>query len=125
LGIWFAGKGTQCEKLVKEFGYHHLSAGDLLRDEVKSGSKLGHSLEALMKEGKLVPQGVTIALLRNAMIQSGKSTFLIDGFPRALDQVQSAGPLFYDVTGPGRCANILDAVVILKGTFGSEGLINI
>ncbi len=60
----------------------HLSAGDLLRDEVKSGSKAGLACDALMKEGKLVPVHVTIQLLKNAMIQSGGKVFLIDGFPR-------------------------------------------
>jgi adenylate kinase family enzyme len=53
-----AGKGTQCERIVAKYGHTHLSAGDLLRDEVKSGSALGQQLEAIMKEGKLVPQEV-------------------------------------------------------------------
>eukprot|EP00884_Botryococcus_braunii_P019931 jgi/Botrbrau1/6621/Bobra.104_2s0008.1 len=99
-----SGKGTQCNKLVEKFSYCHLSAGDLLRDEVKKGSELGQTLEALMKEGKLVPSGATIALLRNAMIRSSKKTFLIDGFPRALDQAHSfeeeikvpRGVIFFD-----------------------------
>lgn len=66
----------------------HLSAGDLLRDAVKNGNT---ELEAIMREGKLVPMDVTIALLRAAMVASGGSTFLIDGFPRALDQVSIPG----------------------------------
>ena len=83
-----AGKGTQCEKILveyKDIGVQHLSAGDLLRDAVKNGNT---ELEAIMKEGKLVPMDVTIALLKDAMIASGAKTFLIDGFPRAWDQVR-------------------------------------
>jgi adenylate kinase family enzyme len=53
-----SGKGTQCERIVAKYGHTHLSAGDLLRDEVKSGSELGKQCEAIMKEGKLVPMEV-------------------------------------------------------------------
>eukprot|EP00899_Mesostigma_viride_P017523 jgi/Mesvir1/25772/Mv01945-RA.5 len=81
-----SGKGTQCERIVAEFGFHHLSAGDLLREEVASGSETGVMCATLMKEGKLVPMDVTIQLLRKAMLASPKRKFLIDGFPRALDQ---------------------------------------
>lgn len=63
----------------------HLSAGDLLRDAVKNGNT---ELEAIMRDGALVPMDVTIDLLRAAMVSSGGSVFLIDGFPRALDQVR-------------------------------------
>ncbi len=81
-----SGKGTQCAKIVDKYGYQHLSAGDLLRDEVKSGSAVGKECEQIMKEGKLVPMEVIIGLLRAAMVKSGAADFLIDGFPRALDQ---------------------------------------
>jgi adenylate kinase family enzyme len=82
-----SGKGTQCDKIKARYsGVVHLSAGDLLRAEVESGSAVGTKCASLMKEGKLVPMPVTIALLKNAMIASGGSLFLIDGFPRAMDQ---------------------------------------
>jgi adenylate kinase len=101
-----SGKGTQCAKLVKDFGFTHLSAGDLLRDEVKSRSEVGHMCANLMKEGKLVPMEVTIGLLKAAMEKATLNNFLIDGFPRALDQakafetrVQAADfVLFFDCT---------------------------
>jgi len=83
------GKGTQCDRIKERYsGVVHLSAGDLLRDEVKSKSAVGAACEALMTEGKLVPVSVTIQLLKNAMVASGGSVFLIDGFPRALDQAE-------------------------------------
>ena len=79
-----SGKGTQCEKIIATYdGVHHFSAGDLLRDAVKNGNA---DLEAIMKEGKLVPMETTIGLLKDAMVGCGGKTFLIDGFPRAMDQ---------------------------------------
>ncbi|KAG2444708.1 hypothetical protein HXX76_001452 [Chlamydomonas incerta] len=81
-----SGKGTQCDQIKEEYECVHLSAGDLLRAEVKSGSEVGQKCEALMKEGKLVPVAVTLNLLKRDMIASGGKFFLIDGFPRALDQ---------------------------------------
>jgi len=68
----------------------HLSAGDLLRDEVKNGTEIGRECEQLMKDGKLVPVEVTLKLIKQAM-KEGKRTakgYLIDGFPRAVEQAQ-------------------------------------
>mmetsp|Transcript_5096 Transcript_5096/g.14628 ORF Transcript_5096/g.14628 Transcript_5096/m.14628 type:complete len:288 (+) Transcript_5096:135-998(+) len=81
-----SGKGTQCAKLVKEFGVVHLSAGDLLRAHMKSGTPDGNMVAEMIKEGKIVPSHVTNGLLEGAMNAeqdaSGKNKFLIDGFPR-------------------------------------------
>lgn len=49
------GKGTQCDLIIKKYGFLHLSSGDLLRDEVTSGSSRGASLQELMTKGLLVP----------------------------------------------------------------------
>ena len=81
-----SGKGTQCERIAAEYDCAHISAGDLLRDEVQRGTDLGKECDALMKEGKLVPVETTLALLQSAMLKSDKKTFLIDGFPRAIEQ---------------------------------------
>ena len=85
-----SGKGTQCEKLVKEKAFVHLSAGDLLRAEQKrEGSQYGELIAKCIKEGIIVPQEVTVNLLRNAIqvnVDQGSSRFLIDGFPRKMDQ---------------------------------------
>ncbi|KDN45972.1 UMP-CMP kinase [Tilletiaria anomala UBC 951] len=99
-----AGKGTQCENLVKDYDFVHLSAGDLLRaEQAREGSEYGQLIADYIKEGKIVPQEVTIALLRNAMKAAlasppsntpsaaskwsdGRGRFLIDGFPRKMDQ---------------------------------------
>jgi adenylate kinase family enzyme len=69
----------------------HLSCGDLLRDEVKKGTEIGRECEQLMKDGKLVPVEVTLKLLKKAMKEGKKANakgFLIDGFPRAVDQAE-------------------------------------
>ncbi|KAG5565313.1 hypothetical protein RHGRI_001269 [Rhododendron griersonianum] len=77
-----SGKGTQCENIVRHFGYTHLSAGDLLRAEIKSGSENGTMIQNMIKDGKIVPSEVTIKLLQRAMLESSNDKFLIDGFPR-------------------------------------------
>lgn len=84
------GKGTQCSKLVKEKGLVHLSAGDLLREEQRrKGSKYGDLIAQCIKEGTIVPQEVTVALLEQAIgreYRAGNTRFLVDGFPRKMDQ---------------------------------------
>ncbi|XP_042418867.1 UMP-CMP kinase 3-like isoform X2 [Zingiber officinale] len=77
-----SGKGTQCSKIVENFGFTHLSAGDLLRAEIKSGSDNGTMISNMIKEGKIVPSEVTVELLKKAILESGNNKFLIDGFPR-------------------------------------------
>ncbi|KAI3892055.1 hypothetical protein MKX03_030889 [Papaver bracteatum] len=77
-----SGKGTQCSNIVEHFGFTHLSAGDLLRAEIKSGSENGTMISNMIKEGKIVPSEVTVKLLQRAMNESENDKFLIDGFPR-------------------------------------------
>ncbi|KAL4064331.1 UMP-CMP kinase [Scleroderma citrinum] len=93
-----AGKGTQCTKIAKEFDFCHLSAGDLLRAEQnREGSQYGDLIRTCIREGTIVPMEVTIKLLEIAMSKeiesrtsgnwsNGKGRFLIDGFPRKMDQ---------------------------------------
>ncbi|KAH6648535.1 adenylate kinase-domain-containing protein [Truncatella angustata] len=93
-----AGKGTQCANLVNDYGFTHLSAGDLLRaEQERPGSQFGEMIKDYIKNGLIVPMEVTVQLLENAMVadldKSGKGEitgkkgrFLIDGFPRKLDQ---------------------------------------
>ncbi|KAI9190439.1 hypothetical protein H9P43_001873 [Blastocladiella emersonii ATCC 22665] len=87
-----SGKGEGCLRLAAEFNLTHLSAGDLLRAEVARGTPIGAELSRMMTEGQLVPMSVTIQLLRNAMeaalanAPDHHAGFLIDGFPRELDQ---------------------------------------
>ena len=88
-----AGKGTQCANLVRDYNFTHLSAGDLLRaEQERPGSEFGELIKSFIKDGKIVPMEVTVQLLENAMTEivhkdsQGKGKFLIDGFPRKMDQ---------------------------------------
>lgn len=80
-----SGKGTNCTRIVKDYLYVHLSAGDLLRAERKSGTELGSLIESLISQGKIVPSSITVRLLKEAIekeLAKGRRKFLIDGFPR-------------------------------------------
>jgi len=83
-----SGKGTQCERLVKKYGFQHLSSGDLLREEVASGSEKGKELNEMMQKGILVPRAVVLDLIKQAMIKhiSTAKGYLIDGYPREIEQ---------------------------------------
>lgn len=77
-----AGKGTQCANLVRDYGFTHLSAGDLLRAEQdREGSEFGDMIKEYIRDGRIVPMEVTVQLLENAMMEKNKGTgkFLIDG----------------------------------------------
>ncbi|CAL1534440.1 unnamed protein product [Lymnaea stagnalis] len=83
-----AGKGTQCEKIQETFGYQHLSAGELLRQErLAKGSQYGEEIEKHLKDGSIVPVAITCSLLHREMESSSKNNFLIDGFPRNKDNL--------------------------------------
>jgi len=99
-----AGKGTQCAEIVKDYGFVHLSAGDLLRAEQhREGSEFGELIRTHIREGTIVPMEVTVKLLENAIRDAllnpppetkvapdawvdGRGRFLVDGFPRKMDQ---------------------------------------
>eukprot|EP00927_Polykrikos_kofoidii_P045939 TRINITY_DN4008_c0_g1_i2.p1 TRINITY_DN4008_c0_g1~~TRINITY_DN4008_c0_g1_i2.p1 ORF type:complete len:199 (-),score=40.23 TRINITY_DN4008_c0_g1_i2:70-666(-) len=85
-----AGKGTQCAKIIENFEqWGHVSAGDCLRAERNDPSSAdGEVINACIKEGNIVPVAITVKLLMKAMAQQvGKTSFLIDGYPRNLDNV--------------------------------------
>lgn len=104
-----SGKGTQCDKIVEKYGLTHLSSGDLLRADVKSGSPRGEQLNKMMQNGELVPLEVVLDLIKEAMLEAikkGSKGFLIDGYPREVKQgeqfeseIQPAkSVLFFDVS---------------------------
>ncbi len=83
LGAPGAGKGTQAQKLVEEFGVAHISTGDLLRAAVKAQSELGVKAKEYMDAGQLVPDELVVGLVKERLAQDdAKIGFILDGFPR-------------------------------------------
>ena len=74
--------------MVDRYGYTHISSGDLLRAEVASGSERGKKLHSIMKKGGLVPNKVVLDMIKEAMLAKVKTAngFLIDGYPRKVEQ---------------------------------------
>ena len=87
LGAPGAGKGTQAQKLVADYGVAHMSTGDLLRAAVKAQSKLGKEAKGYMDAGQLVPDQLVIDLVKERLEEDdAKKGFILDGFPRNTDQ---------------------------------------
>jgi len=113
-----SGKGTQCERIVARYGFTHLSTGDLLRDEVKSGSERGTRLSEIMKSGQLVSLDEVLGLLKDAIVAKSESSngFLIDGYPREVEQAirfeadicPAACVIYFDATDATMTARLLD-----------------
>ena len=83
LGAPGAGKGTQAQLLVKEYGFAHISTGDLLRAAVAAGSELGRQAQSYMQAGELVPDQLVIDLVKERLAKDdAKRGFILDGFPR-------------------------------------------
>ena len=84
--------------MVERYGYKHLSSGDLLRAEVESGSERGKILNEMMKKGLLVPNKVVLNMIKEAMVANQDATgFLIDGYPRQVDQGKEFESEVYDL----------------------------
>jgi adenylate kinase len=85
-----AGKGTQAAELVKAFDIPHISTGDMFRAAIKGGTELGKKAKGYMDEGKLVPDEVTIGIVRERLSEDDcKKGFILDGFPRTVEQADA------------------------------------
>jgi nucleoside diphosphate kinase/adenylate kinase family enzyme len=83
------GKGTQCSKLRETFNLVHLSTGDLMRQEVAAKTYLGTEIYKCMQQGTLVPDTVTLQLLKKTMVKhQDTNRFILDGFPRSIEQAK-------------------------------------
>jgi adenylate kinase len=103
-----AGKGTQAARISKHFGIEHIASGDLLRDEVRAGTELGKQAQVYLDRGDLVPDELVLAMVSARLLEaSRKGGFVLDGFPRNLQQAEAAQRLFEE-SGAS-----LDAVVYI------------
>ena len=90
MGAPGAGKGTQAAKLVEKFKIPQISTGDMFRAAVKEGTELGKQAKSFMDRGKLVPDEVTIGIVRERLAKDDcKDGFILDGFPRTVEQADA------------------------------------
>ena len=107
LGPPGAGKGTQAGLFCKKYGLEHLSTGDLLRDEVSSGSVLGLKAAEIMNQGELVSDELVLSIVESRLININQG-WLLDGFPRNVNQANSLEKLLEKINQP------LEAVMLIK-----------
>ena len=91
-----AGKGTQSNMLKEKFGYIHISTGDMLREAISSGSKLGMEVKNIIDKGELVSDDLIIKLVKDKLASLEGKPFILDGFPRTLNQAKSLDEILTD-----------------------------
>ncbi len=90
LGAPGAGKGTQAEIIREKFGIPQISTGNIIREQVKSGSELGLKVKSVIESGKLVSDELVIALVRDRLKAADCANgFILDGFPRTIPQAEA------------------------------------
>lgn len=90
-----SGKGTMAKLIIEEFGVAHISTGDMLRENVKNDTPLGHQAKDFMEAGRLVPDDLINAMVKERLLRAdAEKGFLMDGFPRTLVQAKA----FEDIT---------------------------
>jgi adenylate kinase len=90
LGPPGAGKGTQAAGIVEKYNIPHISTGDIFRKNIKEGTELGNKAKSYMDQGLLVPDELTVGLVKDRLLQDDcKNGFLLDGFPRNTFQAES------------------------------------
>lgn len=93
-----AGKGTQAEKLIREYGIPQISTGDMFRAAVKSETALGKEAKSYMDKGALVPDSVTVGIVKERLAQDDcKKGWILDGFPRTTAQASALDAILHDL----------------------------
>lgn len=105
LGCPGSGKGTQCKRLADKYGFTHLATGDIFRAEINSKSALGLRAQDYVKSGKLVPDAIVVEMVAGKIEKGGK--YLLDGFPRTVDQAEGLDSMLK------RVGSAVDLVVYL------------
>jgi adenylate kinase len=99
VGSQGAGKGTQAKKIAAAYEIPHISTGDLYRAAIAAGTDLGMEVAPLLAEGKLVPDEITIPLIRDKVLEA-ETGFVLDGFPRNLAQAEALDELLEEIGRP-------------------------
>ncbi|MGE7623984.1 adenylate kinase [Viridibacillus sp. NPDC096237] len=98
MGLPGAGKGTQADKIVEKYAIPHISTGDMFRAAIKGGTELGLLAKSFIDKGALVPDEVTIGIVRERLSQPDcDQGFLLDGFPRTIEQADSLDNILSDL----------------------------
>jgi adenylate kinase len=98
LGPQGAGKGTQAKRISSEYGIPHISTGDMFRAAIAARTPLGQQVEPILASGQLVPDEVTIALIRERLSQEdARDGFVLDGFPRNLAQAEALDAMLAEI----------------------------
>ena len=101
MGLPGAGKGTQAEKIVEKYNIPHISTGDMFRAAIKDGTELGLQAKSFMDKGELVPDEVTIGIVKERLAKDDcKQGFLLDGFPRTVAQAEALDSMLADLERP-------------------------
>lgn len=106
MGLPGAGKGTQAEQIVEKYNIPHISTGDMFQPTMKNNTELGRKAKSFMDNGDLVPDEVTNGIVRERLSEDdAKDGFLLDGFPRTVEQAQELENILSDL------GTELDAVI--------------
>ncbi len=87
-----SGKGTQSERIIKEYGLHHISTGEVLRDHIARGTELGKIADGYISRGQLIPDDLMVRVLASVLDDNPEKTskgVIFDGFPRTIPQAES------------------------------------
>lgn len=97
-GLPGAGKGTQAERIIEKYGIPHISTGDMFRSAIKNETQLGLEAKSFMDKGELVPDEVTNGIVKERLQEEDtKNGFLLDGFPRTMDQADALDKIMTDL----------------------------
>ena len=89
LGLPGCGKGTQAQKLIREFGFVQLSTGDMLRAAISKGTEIGMQAKSIIDKGELVSDEIVIGIVRDRIFSTEcECGYMLDGFPRTLAQAE-------------------------------------
>ena len=99
MGLPGAGKGTQAAKIVEEFGVAHISTGDMFRAAMANQTEMGVLAKSFIDKGELVPDEVTIGIVKERLAQDDikEKGFLLDGFPRTIEQAYALDQILVDL----------------------------